>query len=215
MENANVYLKILVEEIHSVVVATTDEKGLPTTRVIDMMHFDSDGLYFLTAKGKAFYHHLKRNGYISLSGVTGDGDSMTKKAISISGSLRNIGSEKLEKIFALNRYMSDIYPTAESKKALEVFCIYRAKGDYFDLSTKPISRGNFAFGGEEVEQFGFFIHDNCTACGACLEGCPTECIVKGEPYKILQEQCLHCGNCYTSCPEKAISRGDFSENSVK
>ena len=47
-------LNILQSDIHSVVFATLDEHGLPQTCVIDLMLADDDGLYFLTAKGKAF-----------------------------------------------------------------------------------------------------------------------------------------------------------------
>lgn len=40
------YLKVLVEEIHSVVVATVDETGHPHTAVIDMMWEDGKTVYF-------------------------------------------------------------------------------------------------------------------------------------------------------------------------
>ncbi len=46
------YLKILVEDIHSTVVATLDSDGKPVTRVIDIMLYDDKGIYFLTAKDK-------------------------------------------------------------------------------------------------------------------------------------------------------------------
>lgn len=46
------YLKYLVEEIHTTVMATVDNKGLPVTCAIDIMDYDDTGLYFLTAKGK-------------------------------------------------------------------------------------------------------------------------------------------------------------------
>ena len=52
------YLKMLVEEFHSTTVATLGEDGHPQTRVIDMMHYEDDGVYFLTARGKAFYQQL-------------------------------------------------------------------------------------------------------------------------------------------------------------
>ena len=52
------YFAFLVDEIHSVIAATTDENGLPVTCAIDMMDWDENGLYFLTAKGKNFYHPL-------------------------------------------------------------------------------------------------------------------------------------------------------------
>ena len=56
------YLEYIVNQIHSTVVATVDEDGLPVTCVIDMMYADKNGLYFLTAKGKSFYKRLKDKG---------------------------------------------------------------------------------------------------------------------------------------------------------
>ena len=52
------YLEYLVNEIHSTIVATVDENGLPVTCAVDMMDADENGLYFLTAKGKSFYKRL-------------------------------------------------------------------------------------------------------------------------------------------------------------
>ena len=46
MQDMN-YLKKIVEEFHSAVVATIDHKGLPQTRAIDMMLYDEKGIYFL------------------------------------------------------------------------------------------------------------------------------------------------------------------------
>ena len=54
----NDYLKMLVEEMHSTTMATIGADGHPQTRVIDMMLWDKKGVYFLTAKGKAFYAQL-------------------------------------------------------------------------------------------------------------------------------------------------------------
>lgn len=48
-------LRFLQEEIHTTVVATVDHDGLPVTCTIDMMDYNENGLYFLTAKGKNFY----------------------------------------------------------------------------------------------------------------------------------------------------------------
>ena len=69
--NAEPYLKFLVEEIHSVIFATIDTQGHPLTCAIDLMDHDAHGLYFLTATGKSFYHRLKRDGHIALSGMKG------------------------------------------------------------------------------------------------------------------------------------------------
>lgn len=200
----NKYFKILSEEIHSVVVANVDKNGLPSTRVIDLMLYDDKGLYFLTAKGKIFHEQLMSKGYISLSGMTSGKGTMAKKALSIAGSVRNIGTEKLNEIFEKNTYMQTIYPTEKSRSALEVFCLYKGQGEYFDLTTKPITRESFTFGGQELQQFGYFITDHCKACGTCLEKCPQQCITIGKPYQINQDHCLHCGNCFDVCPEDAI-----------
>lgn len=82
------YLKYIVEEIHSTVFATVDEKGCPVTCAIGMMDCDESGLYFLTAKGKKFYGRLKANeniafycheggGYPFLRGGVGAGQRCT------------------------------------------------------------------------------------------------------------------------------------------
>lgn len=46
------YLKYLVEEIHSTVMATVDNNGLPVTCAIDIMDYDENGLYFFNGKGQ-------------------------------------------------------------------------------------------------------------------------------------------------------------------
>lgn len=123
----NDYLKLLVEDIHSTTVATIGADGHPKTRVIDMMLLDEKGVYFLTAKGKAFYAQLMEQGYIALSAAKG------KVSVSLRGKIRNIGKEKLEEIFEKNTYMQSIYPS-DTRDALEVFCLYEAEGEYFDIS---------------------------------------------------------------------------------
>ena len=52
------YLAYIVNEIHTTIVATVDDEGLPVTAAIDMMDSDKNGLYFLTAKGKGFYEKM-------------------------------------------------------------------------------------------------------------------------------------------------------------
>lgn len=97
------------------------------------MDWDENGLYFLTAKGKNFYHRLKRQKYIALTGVKGE-DTMSSTALSIGGKVTEVGAERLLQLFRKNPYMHEIYPTAESAAALTVFQIYAGKGEWFDLS---------------------------------------------------------------------------------
>ena len=117
------YLNYIVNEIHTVVVATSDDDGLPATSAIDMMDTDDEGLYFLTAKGKGFYDRLKNKSFIAFTGIKGE-DTMSKIAVSIRGKVREIGYAKIPQLFEKNRYMYQIYPTDKSRQALTVFQIY-------------------------------------------------------------------------------------------
>ena len=92
------YLKYLTEEIHSTVMATVDENGLPVTCAIDIMDYDENGLYFLTARGKNFYARLKRCGYVSVTGTKGT-DTLSCVAISVRGKVEEIGSDYLNRMF--------------------------------------------------------------------------------------------------------------------
>lgn len=135
-------LHSLQSEIHSAVFATLDDRGLPQTCVIDLMLADEGGLYFLTAKGKSFYERLMARPFVALSGMKG-GDTLSTVAISLRGAVRNIGKERLAEIFVQNPYMAKIYPTEKNREALEVFQIFRAEGEYFDLSQLPPYRIEF------------------------------------------------------------------------
>lgn len=200
------YLKILKDEIHSVVISTIDDNGLPQTRVIDIMLVDDDSIYFITAKGKEFYHQLMKQKYVSISGICGGVGSLNKKSISLRGKVKSIGQNLLNEVFEENPYMKEIYPKVESRSALEVFKLYEGKGEFFDLSVKPINRSTFIIGKYETEDSGYEINNKCKNCGACLSKCPTNCIEEGEKYKIIQANCLHCGNCYEVCPYDAIDK---------
>ena len=200
------YLEFIVKQIHSTVVATVDDEGFPVTCVIDMMHSDESGLYFLTAKGKNFYDRLKKREYLALSGMKGE-DTMHCIAVSVRGKVKEVGAEMLPLLFEKNPYMHEIYPTDESVKALTVFKIYEGSGEWFDLSKKPIERASFSFGGAVTEHTGYIITDDCIGCGRCLDVCPQSCIdLTNGKAAIRQENCLHCGNCEKVCPVGAVVR---------
>lgn len=88
------YLAYLVEKIHTTVVATVDDAGLPVTAAIDMMDADEGDVYFLTARGKGFYDRLKKRGVLALTGMKGE-DTMHCAALSIRGKVRELGSNLL------------------------------------------------------------------------------------------------------------------------
>lgn len=195
------YLKILTEDIHSVTIATIDSDGHPQTRIIDIMLWDNNGIYFLTAKGKLFYKQLIKQKYISISAVK------DKISISLRGKVKNIGFEKLNEIFDKNTYMKSIYPE-NTRYALEVFCLYEAEGEYFNISIpSEIVRENFVIGKKEISQNGYYIENNCIKCGQCIDVCPQKCIdIKENIAVINQKHCLHCGNCFEKCTVNAVIR---------
>lgn len=199
-------LRFLQSDIHSTIMATVDDDGLPSTCVIDMMLSDREGLYFLTARGKAFYDRLMKRGFTAVTGLKG-ASTMTSVSINLRGKVKNIGKERLSEIFEMNSYMAEIYPTEASREALEVFQIYEASGELFDLSQKPIFRQRFSYGGEKVKAKGYrIIPEKCIGCGVCVSVCPQNCIFGECPKEIIQSHCLHCGNCYRDCPAGAIER---------
>ncbi len=200
------YLNFITYHIHTVVMATTDDTGLPITCAIDLMDSDRNGLYFLTAKGKGFYNRLKKNGYVALTGIKGN-DTLSCIAVSIRGNVREIGNDRLQDILNKNKYMNEIYPTEQSRQALTVFQLYEGTGEWFDLSQKPIERAAFTIGIRQEKTQGYKITQKCIGCKACQIVCPQNCIdFTVIPAVIKQKNCLHCGNCFTVCPQKAVVR---------
>ena len=197
----NDYLKLLVESIHSTVIATIGADGHPQTRVIDMMLYDEQGVYFLTAKGKAFYTQLKEQGYIALSAAK------DKVSISLRGKIKSVGSERLDEIFEKNTYMQSIYP-GDTRGALEVFCLYEADGEYFDISAPArIVRDSFTIGKAAQKTPGYYVGKGCIGCELCYSVCPQKCVdITKNPAVIDQSHCLHCGLCAEVCPEQIIEK---------
>lgn len=200
------FFGIIQKDIHSTVVATTDKNDLPVTCVIDIMDYDKDGLYFLTARGKNFYDRLKEKGYLSLTGIKGN-DTMHSLSVTICGNVREIGKQRLKTLLQKNPYMSEIYPDEKSREALTVFQIYKGSGELFDLSKKPIERHCFSFGNTSVVKSGYYVTDKCTLCCECLSVCPQQCIdISAKTVKINQINCLHCGNCFEICRFDAVKK---------
>jgi len=104
MPHAETYFRYLVEKIHTTVVATVDDEGLPVTAAIDMMDFDENSLYFLTAKGKGFYDRLVKRGFIAFTALEGE-DTLSSKALSVRGRVRELGYEKIPELFGISPYL--------------------------------------------------------------------------------------------------------------
>ena len=188
----------LLREIKSITFATLNN-GLPAARIIDVMLVGEDGLYFLTARGKAFYKQLQANPKIAICGM--DANYVSVRVI---GDIYFCNDRSVvDKIFKHNPMMNDLYP-GEKRDILEGFHLYRGRGEIFDLSIEPPERTRFAFGGESVHPSGYQITAQCTACGLCLDACTVEVISEGDVYLIDGLHCLECGRCAEVCPEDAI-----------
>ena len=53
----------------------------------------------------------------------------------------------------------------------------------------------------------YVISDDCTACGTCIDECPSQSITEGDIYKINPDTCTDCGDCAEVCPVEAIHPG--------
>ena len=108
------YLAYVVDQIHTTIVATVDDDGLPVTAAIDMMDSDDNSLYFLTAKGKGFYERLAKRGFLAFTGLKGE-YNMSSVAVSIRGKVRELGYGKIPELLEKNPYMLKIYPTEQAR----------------------------------------------------------------------------------------------------
>lgn len=195
------YLKMLVEELHSATVATIGADGHPQTRIIDMMYYDEEGVYFLTAKGKEFYAQLMQQQYVAISATK------AKIAVSLRGTVKNIGKKHLDIMFEKNPYMKGIYP-GDTREALEVFWLCEAQGEYFDISDPSnIVRDTIKIGNGNTVQTGYIAGEGCIGCKLCYSVCPQKCIdTSAKPVVIDQNHCLHCGRCAEICPKQCIKK---------
>ncbi len=184
--------------------ATVDEEGNPQVRNISAIHYEEDGIYFYTARGKNFCKQLLATGKVQILCYT-----KFKEMIRLSANVKPSPDEEQikwrEKIFEEQPYLANVYP-GNSRDIGIVFEIKDADVEYFHLGVRPIFRENYVLGKGKIKEKGFEITDACIACGKCKRNCPQQCIDEGTPYVIAQEHCLHCGYCFENCPVQAIVR---------
>ena len=174
------YLRILKEKIHSTVIATVDGEGHPVSRVIDIMLTDENSLYFITAKGKAFYaQHMAE--------IYPQEESRTA----------------LE-VFQVAEGTGEFFDLSVKPIFRDTFVLgVSAKGEAGQMGQNGEKTQRNASG----QQGGYFITDRCRGCRICCSKCPQKCIdMSAKPFVIQQEHCLHCGNCMEACPFGAVER---------
>lgn len=186
--------------------ATVGADGSPQVRNISAIHYETDALYFFTARGKHFCRELLRDGRVQILGYT-----KYKEMIRLSGVAKPVPDAEQKKwidiIFTEQPYLANVYP-GDTRTIGIVFQIRDAWMEYFHLGVHPIFRESYAVGKGVIMPKGYIISDACTGCGACARACPQGCIEIGTPYRIRQAHCLHCGSCMEHCPVGAVRGRD-------
>lgn len=185
--------------------ATVDEYGAPQIRNISAIHYESEAMYFFTAKGKAFCKELLNDGRVQVLGYTKYKEMIRLSARAIPAPEAD-QKKWIDTIFSEQPYLSNVYPGDTRNLAGIVFQITDAEIEYFNLGVNPIFRESYTIGSSHITFRGYQISGSCIGCGTCLKNCPQRCIEQGNPYQIQQEHCLHCGNCYEVCPVKAVEK---------
>lgn len=184
--------------------ATVGEDGSPQIRNISAIHYEEDGLYFFTARGKDFCRQLLSDGRVQILGYT-----KYKEMIRLSGEAypveEDIQRKWIDTIFTEQPYLANVYP-GNTRNIGIVFSIKEASVEYFNLGVHPIFRETYSMGNIEKPVRGYHISSRCIGCGTCKMHCPQGCIQDGKPFYIEQEHCLHCGNCMEHCPVQAVEK---------
>lgn len=200
------YCLSFMRQVRDCSFATVDADGLPSVRIIDIMHAEGGRIYFLAPRGKAFHAEIMRLPVVAIVAQTTDFRTCRLRGRVV----RPEDSEQhrlVDWMFELNPSMCKLYP-GDTRYVCDVFYIEDGSGDYFDLGQKPVVRAQFSIGNGGTEMGGRFeITAWCNGCGICAQACPQGCIEKsGATYEIDQSACLHCGLCFETCPTHAIEK---------
>lgn len=184
--------------------ATVGLDGTPRVRCISAIHYESDAMYFFTARGKNFCRELLKDGRVQMLAYT-----KYKEMIRVSGKAEPLPDSQQDNyinlIFDEQPYLANVYP-GDTRKIGVVFAVRDIEIEYFNLGVKPIFRETYTLGNVQPKEKGYRITDGCIGCGKCQKNCPQSCIKVGRPYEISQEHCLHCGSCFENCPVGAVVR---------
>ena len=151
--------------------ATVDSDGAPQIRNISAIHYESDAIYFFTARGKNFCRELLEDGRVQILCYT-----KYKEMIRMSAKAYAVPEEEQAKwrdiIFGVNPIFRDTYTLGGgtiTKKGYNITekCIGCGK-----CRTKCPQRCI-----EEGKPYRI-LQNHCLHCGNCYENCPVKAIVR-------------------------------------
>ena len=149
--------------------ATVDSDGAPQIRNISAIHYESDAIYFFTARGKNFCRELLEDGRVQILCYT-----KYKEMIRMSAKAYAVPEEEQAKwryiIFEEQPYLANVYP-GDTRSIGIIFCIDRAEVEYFNLGVNPIFRDTYTLGGGTITKKGYNITEKCIGCGKCRTKC--------------------------------------------
>lgn len=150
--------------------ATVDSDGAPQIRNISAIHYESDAIYFFTARGKNFCRELLEDGRVQILCYT-----KYKEMIRMSAKVYAVPEEEQAKwrdiIFEEQPYLANVYP-GDTRSIGIIFCIDRAEVEYFNLGVNPIFRDTYTLGGGTITKKGITLPKNALAVENVVQNVP-------------------------------------------
>ncbi len=125
-------MKILEEDMRVAVISTVDDSGQPHARHINIGVADENGVFFMTSPKTNFYQQLTNNPQIAITGFHEEGYLV--QVIRITGRVREVGREMLERVLENNEYVDRVYPKDSDRQSVQVFQLYEGEGFYHSMS---------------------------------------------------------------------------------
>lgn len=125
-------MKILAEDMKIAVFSTVDEMNQPHARHINVGIANEEGVFFMTSPKTNFYKQLQQNPKIAITGFLEEG--YVVQVIRITGTVREMGKDKLNEVLKDNPYVEQVYPDAADRQSVQVFQLYKGEGFYQSLS---------------------------------------------------------------------------------
>ncbi|MEY8291835.1 pyridoxamine 5'-phosphate oxidase family protein [Carnobacteriaceae bacterium 52-44] len=125
-------MKILEESMKVAVISSVDEQNQPHARHIHIGVANENGVFFMTNPKTNFYHQITNNPNVAITAL--HEETYLIQVIRITGKVREIGKEGLEKILAGNPYVEQVYPEESDRQGVQVFQLYEGEGFYHSMS---------------------------------------------------------------------------------